>query len=513
MAPLSSGEPPYDILILSNGPGELTTWVRPVVMELRQQLPQARLSLVLSPCPHASGQEMKIAQAFVDVDRVQDPDFFLAFLLTGQTEEAWDWAKRGVVLFLGGDQFFAVWIARRLRYRLVVYAEHQPRWRPWVHAFAVRTEAIKRRYDGGRLLGHPWAHKMHVVGDLMADGVASAVYLPGVPLSGWLGSRSPAAASKPTAGFSSPTQAFGLLQDASPSSIGEGEPVRTAPERVGNRFTDRVSGPEAFRVSGPEAFEELLPRGWQRLSDENRTHYQVGLLPGSKPAKLSLGVPLVLAVADELRQMLPNVRFVIPVAPGQTPQSLAAYAHPKLNPDMALIYGTSAILEQTNLGSQFVTPFGSTVQLWTSFPAYSVLANCDLCLTTIGANTAELAYLGVPMIVVIPTNKLEAMRAWDGILGLLTRLPGLGTWLARAVNRIALRWLGHLAWPNIWAGREVVPELRGHLRPVAVAAQMRVLLEDPQRRQQMQTELQRLGGKPGAAQAIGQLVAQQLGKG
>ncbi|HIK20649.1 MAG TPA: hypothetical protein IGR15_06260 [Synechococcus sp. M44_DOE_062] len=509
MAPLSGGEPPYDILILSNGPGELTTWVRPVVMELRQQLPQARLSLVLSPCPHASGQEMKIAQAFIDVDRVQDPDFFLAFLLTGQTEEAWDWAKRGVVLFLGGDQFFAVWIARRLRYRLVVYAEHQPRWQPWVHAFALRTEAIKRRYDGGRLLGHPWAHKMHVVGDLMADGVASAVYLPGVPLSGWLGSRSPeplAAASKPTAGFSSPTPVFGPLQeDASPGSEeprpavanGEVEPVRTAPERVGNRFTD----------------EEWLPRGWQRLSDGNRTHYQVGLLPGSKPAKLSLGVPLVLAVADELRQMLPNVRFVIPVAPGQTPQSLAAYAHPKLNPDMALIYGTSALLEQTNLGSQFVTPFGSTVQLWTSFPAYSVLANCDLCLTTIGANTAELAYLGVPMVVVIPTNKLEAMRAWDGILGLLTRLPGLGTWLARAVNWIALRWLGHLAWPNIWAGREVVPELRGRLRPVAVAEQMRVLLEDPQRRQQMQAELQRLGGKPGAAQAIGQLVAQQLGKG
>jgi lipid-A-disaccharide synthase len=42
---------------------------------------------------------------------------------------------------------------------------------------------------------------------------------------------------------------------------------------------------------------------------------------------------------------------------------------------------------------------------------------------------------------------------------------------------------------------------------------MRVLLEDPQRRQQMQAELQRLGGKPGAAQAIGELVAQQLSKG
>ncbi|MCJ2541362.1 hypothetical protein [Thermostichus vulcanus] len=493
MALLSGGAPPYDILILSNGPGELTTWVRPVVMELRQQLPQARLSLVLSPCPHASGQEAKMAQEFIQIDRVQDPDFFLAFLLTGQTEEAWDWAKRGVVLFLGGDQFFAIWIAQRLRYRLVVYAEHQPRWQPWVDAFALRTEEIKRRYDGGWLLGHCWASKMHVVGDLMADGVASATYLPGMPVSGWLSSRSfstqtPAAASKPTAGFSSLTQ-IPALSEAVPS---EG----TVPEPVPNRF----------------AQEGLLPRGWQRLSDGGRTHYQVGLLPGSKPAKLSLGVPMMLAVADELRQQLPNIRFVIPVAPGQTPQSLAGYAHPKFNPDMALVYGTSGALEQTNLGAQFITPFGSTIQLWTTFPAYSVLANCDLCLTTIGANTAELARLGVPMVVVIPTNKLEAMRAWDGILGLLVNLPGIGTGLARWINRLALGWLGHLAWPNIWAGREVVPELRGHLRPVQVAEQAQVLLEDPQRRRQMQAELQQLGGKPGAAQAIVQLVAQQLSK-
>ncbi len=502
MALLSGGVPPYDILILSNGPGELTTWVRPVVMELRQQLPQARLSLVLSPCPHASGQEVKMAQEFIKIDRVQDPDFFLAFLLTGQTEEAWDWAKRGVVLFLGGDQFFAVCIAQRLRYRLVVYAEHQPRWQPWVHAFALRTEEIKRRYDGGSLLGHRWARKMHVVGDLMADGVASATYLPGVPVSGWfrggsLSTKPPAATSKPTAGFSSLTQISALSEDVPFEPVGGTESVGTVPESVPNRF----------------AQEELLPRGWQRLSDGGRTHYQVGLLPGSKPAKLSLGVPLVLAVADELRQQLPNIRFVIPVAPGQTPQSLAGYAHPKFNPDMALIYGTSGTLEQTNLGSQFITPFGSTVQLWTTFPAYSVLANCDLCLTTIGANTAELARLGVPMVVVIPTNKLEAMRAWDGILGLLVNLPGVGTWLARRINRLALRWLGHLAWPNIWAGREVVPELRGHLRPLEVAEQVRVLLEDPQRRRHMQTELQQLGGRPGAAQAIVQLVAQQLSKG
>jgi lipid-A-disaccharide synthase len=52
---------PVDILILSNGPGEVTTWVRPVVKALRAELGndrlQVRISVILSPCPHASGKE------------------------------------------------------------------------------------------------------------------------------------------------------------------------------------------------------------------------------------------------------------------------------------------------------------------------------------------------------------------------------------------------------------------------------------------------------------------------
>ncbi|MEN9246114.1 MAG: hypothetical protein Q6J78_05370, partial [Thermostichales cyanobacterium SRBZ-1_bins_19] len=79
-----------DVVILSNGPGELVTWVRPVVVELRQQLPQARLSLILAPCAHASGQERQIAQDYLRVDRIQDADYFFSFLLTGETEERWD---------------------------------------------------------------------------------------------------------------------------------------------------------------------------------------------------------------------------------------------------------------------------------------------------------------------------------------------------------------------------------------------------------------------------------------
>ena len=57
--------PLTDILILSNGPGEVTTWVRPAVKALRQQLggdpSSVRISVVLSPCPNATGKEAAIA--------------------------------------------------------------------------------------------------------------------------------------------------------------------------------------------------------------------------------------------------------------------------------------------------------------------------------------------------------------------------------------------------------------------------------------------------------------------
>ena len=51
---------PIDIVILSNGPGEVATWVRPVVKclseVLGEQSDRIRISVLLSPCPHSTGQ-------------------------------------------------------------------------------------------------------------------------------------------------------------------------------------------------------------------------------------------------------------------------------------------------------------------------------------------------------------------------------------------------------------------------------------------------------------------------
>ncbi|WP_448560579.1 lipid-A-disaccharide synthase [Trichothermofontia sp.] len=415
-----------DILILSNGPGELATWVRPVVRKLRQKLgddrDRVRISVVLSPCPNASGCEAEMARSYPEVDRVQGPEAFFNFLLWGKTAENWDWRDRGVVLFLGGDQFFTVVISRRLGYRSVVYAEWEARWLQWIDRVAVMNAQVLQQVPA------QYAAKCTVVGDLMAD-----------------------------VGQVDVSQA----DDASTGRVSASSPIK------------------------------------------------IGLLAGSKPAKLAIGVPLSLAIADSLHQHRPEIQFFIPVAPTLAVETLARFADLAHNPIIAKVGNVAATLLTSGPEAPALqTPSGLIVPLCTEFPAYTQLAQCTLCLTTIGANTAELGALAVPMIVLLPTQQLDAMRAWDGLPGILANLPGIGSLFAKAMNWLALRQLQGpqrrlLAWPNIWAGSEIVPELVGPLEPQAVAHQVLELLNHPDQLTQMRDRLRQVRGQPGA---VGKLV-------
>lgn len=417
-----------DILILANGPGELVTWVRPVVHELRSQWgedrQQLRISLVLSPCPHATGREAAIARSYPAIDRVQEAEHFLVFLLLGKTAENWDWRKRGVVLFLGGDQFFPVLIGRRLGYKTVIYAEWEARWYRWLDRFGVMQPNVLAKVP------QRYRHKLTVIGDLMADVAASAK------------TQQPALQLQPDT--------------------------------------------------------ELI-----------------GLLPGSKPAKLLQGLPLLLATAEEILALRPQARFVIPVAPTLDLRTLADYADPRHNPTLQSTGRKIAELVIPPTDEAHRLPYletleGVKVELWTQSPAYTLLSQCYLCLTTVGANTAELGALAVPMIVLLPTQQLDAMRAWDGLPGLLANLPGIGSFFARLINGLVLRQGKLFAWPNIWAGEEVVPELVGQLQPRAIGKRAVSLLRHPERLNVMRTRLQQVRGNPGATQKLVRLVAEQI---
>lgn len=412
-----------DLVILSNAPGELLTWVRPVVRSLRDlwSPDQARISVVLSPCANASGNEVALAQGIAGVDRVQGAADFLPFLLVGRTAEGWDWQHQGVVIFLGGDQAFAVIVAKRLGYQSVIYAEWEARWQRWGDRYAVMRPELQASASA--------LHKFTVVGDLMAEAGSSGSEL-----------------------------------NPSPSIL-------------------------------------------------------IGLLPGSKPMKLGLGVPLFVAIAEQVWQQRPAVQFVIPVAPALPLAELARYGDPAHNPVIEKFGWARLQLVEPDSGADgadgadgapqrpyLKTSQGLSIQLESAHPAYATLRQCALCITTVGANTAELGCLGVPMLVLLPTQQLEVMKAWDGLPGLVLNLPVVGDWLARRFNAYMLKRLGLLAWPNIWAKRQIVPELVGALDPQVIALQVLDYLDHPDQLAAMRQNLRAVRGQPGAADKIAQIV-------
>ncbi|MGV0108512.1 lipid-A-disaccharide synthase [Nostoc sp. DSM 114167] len=440
-----------DILILSNGPGEVTTWVRPVVKALRQELGDdrsiVRISVVLSPCSNASGKEAAIALSYPEVDRVQGAEHFWQFLLWGKTFENWDWRSRGVIVFLGGDQIFPVIIGKKLGYRTVVYAEWEARWHNWIDRFGVMKPEVAAKVPA------KYAQKFTVVGDLMLEA------------------------------SSQESLVIGHLSLANDKG----------------QMTNDINASVTSHSVGQKT--ELI-----------------GLLPGSKAAKLAQGVPLCLAIAEYIHAKRPQIRFVIPVAPTLDLPTLASFANPQKN-SIAEIFGfggASLIIPEDAQGKALLkTATGLTVELWQENPAYHLLSQCCICLTTVGANTAELGALGVPMIVLLPTQQLDAMRSWDGLPGLLANLPVVGTLCAKAINWSFLRFVrrkGLLAWPNIWAQEEIVPEIMGKVQPQDIGEMVLDFLANPEKLDDMRAKLRNIRGENGAAQKIAQIVGEEIGK-
>ena len=72
-------------------------------------------------------------------------------------------------------------------------------------------------------------------------------------------------------------------------------------------------------------------------------------------------------------------------------------------------------------------------------PCYEILKECDLAITTVGANTAELAAISLPMLVVLPTQHLNMMNAWDGIFGVIGKISFINRFITFMVSYFYIR--------------------------------------------------------------------------
>ena len=139
------------VVIVSNGPGELATWVKPVLENLIKQKSRSinsnitdyKLVLTLVPCPNATGKEFKVANDWKILDLIIPAKHFFKLLLKPSSFGAWP--RKGVVVFLGGDQFWNILLAKRLGYKSITYAEWIARWPRWNLHIAAMNEEVRNK--------------------------------------------------------------------------------------------------------------------------------------------------------------------------------------------------------------------------------------------------------------------------------------------------------------------------------------------------------------------------------
>jgi len=411
------------VVIISNGPGELATWVKPVINNLKKEILTFKskkeidfhLRLVLVPCPNANGNEYEIAKKWPSLNLVTPAKKFWQLLINPSSFAKWP--DSGIVIFLGGDQLWSVLLAKRLGYKCITYAEWKARWPRWNSSIAVMNEKVKNK------LPKKYQKKCKIVGDLMAD--------------------------------------------------------------IDNE---------------------------DNYSFEIKNEKWIAILPGSKKTKLSIGIPFFLEMADHISSGSNDVKLMIPIAPTTNIKDFLYYQSNK-NP-LAKNYSSKIKyikkLKESIFQYELLTENNTKIYLISSNPAYKILKQCELAITTVGANTAELAAINLPMIVVLPTQHLNLMTAWDGIFGIIGKIPIINKIISTCIKNWYLNNKQFFSWPNIKAKRMIVPERIGVIKPKEIADEAIFLLSNSNLLKDQRKNLIKERGSLGAVQKLTKLIIDSI---
>lgn len=386
-----------EAVLTTNSPGELHSWVRGTVAALKRLRPDLRIVVALVPCPYASGAEARVAREIPGVDQVLSPKE-TTLLALGWPPRTFRSRGKGVVVFLGGEPWHALLVARALRYPAVAYA--------------VRAGALAGRF------------------------VRVGAMDPGIE---------------------------GLLRQRGLSN------VRT----VGNLTLDTVEIP-------PSPAPHFRPT--------------LGLFPGSRRLHLRAALAVFLRIAQEVRREQPDLRCLLAASPFVGRRDVQDAL------DRPIPLGLPRARGRLD-GDLLQVEGGMEVEVLWGRP-YEVMDRMDVGLTIPGTNTAEMACLGRPMVVVMSAS---APVPRGGLGGLLDALP-LCPALKRLLRRKTYRRFGLVAQPNRLAGRALVPEvvLERDLQPAVDP--LLGFFRDPEGREALGRELEAVMGGRGACSRMAELI-------
>lgn len=194
----------------------------------------------------------------------------------------------------------------------------------------------------------------------------------------------------------------------------------------------------------------------------------VAFMPGSREWELKHMIPLYERIIKILKKRVPDIQALLTVSPFVTVEKIEKY--------MKGHYFDALI------------PFSS-------------LSAADLAVTIPGTNTAQLAVVGLPSIVVFPLDKPEAIPL-EGIMHYITAIPVLGYFLKKLIAWIVNYKTKYFALPNMKAKKMIMPEIRGKIKPKEVALKIEKMLSRKEELKTTSKELKEIMGNSSASEKI-----------
>ena len=116
------------------------------------------------------------------------------------------------------------------------------------------------------------------------------------------------------------------------------------------------------------------------------------------------------------------------------------------------------------------------------------------------------------MIVVLPTQHLNMMNAWDGIFGVVGKISFINKLLTFLIKYFYFKKKKFFSWPNIKAKRMIVPERIGNISPKEIAKEVLFLLKNKDQLNSIRVNLHKERGDKGAAQKLASMIVNLIKK-
>jgi lipid-A-disaccharide synthase len=193
----------------------------------------------------------------------------------------------------------------------------------------------------------------------------------------------------------------------------------------------------------------------------DRKRRTIALLPGSRMHEVKNLLPSLLTSAQLLQKEMPDLQFILPLAPGIQQSTVAPWMR-NISIPVRVVKG------------------------WT----YDVMNLSELLITASGTATLEAAILGKPMVIVY-------------------KVSCLSYWIGRALIQV-----DHIGLVNLVAGKEIAPELiQKEVNPQRIAEESFRILRDPilyRRMIESMAGVRKSLGELGAAQRAARIVCSML---